>query len=170
MSATTKAFTILAVVNLACLFNPQIALGDGCDQCGCHKVKKVMCLVRTYEEVETPIYQCSRQEVFCPKKCIVCKEGCRCDTFYKLHKHCECTGACDCDGNKVCTTHCTCKTDCGWKTLYAASPEGCMKQCTISQPTGEKCVKKVPVVKWVAVEVCKKCKCRSAPKPHHCAK
>jgi hypothetical protein len=51
--------------------------GD-CDQCGCHRIKKVTRLVKTNTTITTPRYQCTSENAFFPKKGIVrhCKKRC----------------------------------------------------------------------------------------------
>lgn len=154
-----------------------------CSKCGCEKkVEKKLCLVRTYEEIEVPIYACQNERAFFPCKGMLKCEQYQCETIYELEKKCccdgsckghgtqcdQCTGGCEtghcseagCDHCQSCTScvlECCSHTKEGCKTIRAAKSTGNHCSKCIKQPTGETCKKLVPVVKWIAIPVCHKC-------------
>ncbi len=145
-----------------------------CKKCGCtEKVKKKLCLVKTYVEVEIPLYRCSPEDAYFPCKGKVCYQQNRCDNFVSLYKPCECgTGTCkNCvvtsKGDQTCspvcppyrpgTLQCECHKVSGCVTLYGAKSSGTHCSRCIKRPTGETCKKIIPVVKWVAIPVCEDC-------------
>lgn len=153
-----KNLILLSMLLLAAAVAPLVQAGSpGCDKCGCHEhVKKVTCLVCVWEDIKTPVYDCTCEEVFVPHKGKVCHKGHRCDTVYKFKKHCDCCK--DCCGHQRCdcTTTCCGKTKCSCQTHFGANPTGCFSTQCVSKPAAE-CVRRVPVYKWVTYSLCGDC-------------
>ncbi len=159
----TDTITGMSLVVVFATIASQISAGESsCGYCGsCQHVKNITRLVRTYEEVKLPVYECKLTDVFVPDKGKVCHTGYRCDSFPTLHKHCDCSSACCGKQACDCTTTCCQRTHCDCKTHYGAKPTGCHTAQCVNKPTGEYCVKKVPVFRWIAVPVCDEC-CKAA--------
>jgi hypothetical protein len=55
-------------------------------------------------------------------------------------------------GECVCT-----EVDAGCKTLYGTNTCGCRKSTCVKEPTSETCVRRVPELHWVTMNVCRQC-------------
>jgi hypothetical protein len=118
--------------------------GPACKDCGCKShVRTKLIAVMECREFKTPEYECKPVNAFYPAKGMVCKSGCRCDTYACVHRNCD----------SVC---CTPYTDCRYREQYGASHCGTLSPCAVRQPVGV-CVSSAPVIKWVRVPICDEC-------------
>jgi len=169
--APLKAICNFALV-MALLLASSAAVraGNGCcDRCGCrdHHTKKKMVPVVTYVPVSTPCFECQEVTAFHPCKGSVCHCSVRPITRWQACETKECYQVPVC--NDCCSTQ-RCKTcvrtkqklcDCG--TCYqcrhdlGGTPNGRDKTCCVQTPTCPGPQTVMPVIKWVAIDVCPTC-------------